>query len=104
MIILDDNGKYVGIVLVPEAHAGVTENSDEDKLITDLIRYQNDFLQPEMNAKQAARLFDETESEALAVVNDFIERRVVGLLTESHTLRRYSEELDRQRRSAAGEI
>jgi chloride channel protein, CIC family len=104
VIILDDNGKYVGIVPVPEAHAGVTENSDEDKLITDLIRYQNDFLQPEMNAKQAARLFDETESEALAVVNDFIERRVVGLLTESHTLRRYSEELDRQRRSAAGEI
>jgi CIC family chloride channel protein len=104
VIILDDTGKYVGIVLVPEAHAGVTENSDADKLITDLIRYQNDFLQPEMNAKQAARLFDETESEALAVVNDFIERRVVGLLTESHTLRRYSEELDRQRRSAAGEI
>ena len=29
--------------------------------------------------------------------------KVLGLLTESHTLKRYSEELDRQRRAMVGE-
>jgi chloride channel protein, CIC family len=104
VIIVDDNNKYAGMVLVPEAHAGVMEGSDEGRLISDLIKYRNDFLQPRMNAKQAAAIFDKTESEALAVVSDLVERRVVGLLTESHTLRRYSEELDRQRRDVSGEI
>jgi CIC family chloride channel protein len=57
-----------------------------------------------MNAKQAVALFDETESEALAVVSDMIGQKVIGLLTESHTLRRYSEELDRNRREISGEL
>ena len=30
-------------------------------------------------------------------------RRVIGLLTEAHALRRYSEELDRARRDLVGE-
>jgi CIC family chloride channel protein len=57
-----------------------------------------------MNAKQAAAMFDRTEAEALAVVNNQIERKVVGQLSESHTLRRYTEELDRRRREMSGEI
>jgi len=57
-----------------------------------------------MNARQAAAAFDATESEALVVVNDKIENRPVGLLTESHTLRRYSEELELRRREASGEL
>ena len=44
------------------------------------------------------------ESEALAVIDNLIERNVVGLLTESHTLRRYSEELDQRRREISGEL
>ncbi|WP_036813655.1 chloride channel protein [Phyllobacterium sp. UNC302MFCol5.2] len=104
VIIVDDTGKYAGMVLVPEAHAGLTENADEDLPIAGLIKYRNEYLQPQMNAKQAAAIFDKTESEALAVVNDLVERRVIGLLTESHLLRRYSEELDRQRRDVSGEI
>ena len=104
VIIVDDSNKYAGMVLVPEAHSGVTESSDEGQSINGLIKYKNDFLQPQMNAKQAAAIFDKAESEELAVVNDLVERRVIGLLTESHTLRRYSEELDRQRRDVSGEI
>jgi CIC family chloride channel protein len=30
-------------------------------------------------------------------------KRVVGILTEQHTLRRYTEELDRRRRELSGE-
>ncbi|MCO4315893.1 chloride channel protein [Phyllobacterium sp. 21LDTY02-6] len=104
VIIVGEDNKYVGMVIVAEAHAGLTETADENMSIDALLKYKSDFLQPEMNARQAARIFDKSESEALAVVNDLISRRVVGLLTESHTLKRYSEELDRQRRLVSGEI
>jgi len=49
------------------------------------------------------RHFDEAESDALAVVDSPTERHVIGLLTEAHALRRYSEELDRARRDLVGE-
>jgi chloride channel protein, CIC family len=49
-------------------------------------------------------LFDDSESEALAVVDWRDTRKVLGLLTEAHALRRYSEELDRARRDLIGEV
>lgn len=104
VVLVDDNGKYAGMVLVPEVYGGLVEKAESSRTIVDYARYLNDVLQPQMNAKQAAALFDKTESEALAVVNDLIERRVVGQLSESHTLRRYSEELDRRRREISGEL
>ncbi len=103
-IIVDEDDRYVGMVLVPEVYADEEQGPDKgDGSLERFIRYRNDFLQPQMNAKQAAAIFDKTRSEALAVVNNLIERRVVGQLSESHTLRRYAEELDRRRREALGE-
>jgi chloride channel protein, CIC family len=104
VILLDDSEKYAGIVLVPDIYASLVDKDEEDRSLADFIRYRNDFLLPQMNAKQAAAIFDKTESEALAVVNNLIERKVVGQLSESHTLRRYSEELDRRRREVFGEL
>jgi CIC family chloride channel protein len=103
VIMTDDKGKYAGIILVPDVHANLVDVS-EDQGLDRFVRYRTDFLLPSMNAKQAAALFDKTESEALAVVNGLIEGKVIGLLTESYTLRRYSEELDRRRREASGEL
>ncbi|GGA94945.1 chloride channel protein [Brucella endophytica] len=101
-ILVDDNDRYVGIIHIPEVYA--QEPTDNDKATLEpLIRYRNEFLHPQMNAKQAAAIFDKSKSEALAVVNNLIERRVIGQLSEAHTLRRYSEELDRRRREAVGE-
>jgi CIC family chloride channel protein len=77
---------------------------EEKPELSSFIRYKNDALLRSMNAKQAAGMFDKLEAEALAVVNNQIERKVVGQLSESHTLRRYSEELDRRRREVSGEI
>ncbi|MDI7861385.1 chloride channel protein [Rhizobiaceae bacterium n13] len=101
VVIVDEAGKYVGIVLVAEAHASDVANGDGG--IADLIRYKTSYLLPTMNAKQATKIFEAAESEALAVVNDRIEQRVIGLLSESYTLRRYSEELDKRRRELSGE-
>jgi chloride channel protein, CIC family len=103
VILADEQGRYAGMVLVPEAHA---ERHDEeaDLPVRDIAEYRRSFLLPQMNAKEAMALFDSIETEALAVVDSRENLKVLGLLTESHTLRRYSEELDRRRRELAGEL
>lgn len=103
-VVTDSGGRYAGIVLVPEAHAADLDGQAAEIPVTALLRYATDMLVPQMNAKEAAAMFDATESEALAVVDDPKSRQLLGLLTESHTLRRYSEELDRRRREASGEL
>ncbi|ALN74748.1 chloride channel protein [Aureimonas sp. AU20] len=91
---------YAGLVLVPDAYAdGLT---DLDTEVSTLLRFTDATLRPSMNAREAMALFEATESEALAVVDGAEAGRVVGLLTESHVLRRYSEELDLRRREATG--
>lgn len=104
VVLVEETGKYAGIVLVPEVYSGLTEQNDPPRCVSELAHFQSDVLLPQMNAKQAVAIFDRTQSEALAVVSDLVERKVVGQLSESHTLRRYSEELDRRRREVSGEI
>ena len=102
VVVVDARERYAGIVLVPEAHARAAEAGAASRL-ADIVRYADAFLLADMNAKQAAEAFDRAESEALAVLDGADTRRVIGLLTESHTLKRYSDELDRQRRAVLGE-
>lgn len=104
VIMLEESGKYAGIILVPEIYSAPMADGKDAPDPSSFIRYKNDVLLATMNAKQAASIFDKLEAEALAVVDNQIERRVIGLLTEAHTLRRYSEELDRRRREISGEI
>ena len=104
VIMCHDDGRYAGIVLLPEIYADPMDRDPSQISLETYLRYKKDVLLPTMNARQAAALFDSTESEALAVVNDLIENRPIGQLTESHTLRRYSEELDVRRREASGEF
>ncbi|MBB4954607.1 CIC family chloride channel protein [Agrobacterium vitis] len=104
VIMVNDDGRYVGIVLVPEVYADPMDRNGSQRNLESYLHYTKDVLLPTMNVKQAAALFDKTQSEALAVVNDLGQVKPVGLLTESHTLRRYSEELDQRRREASGEI
>jgi CIC family chloride channel protein len=56
-----------------------------------------------MNIKLAVNNFEQSENEALAVVDNETERHVIGLLTEAHVLRRYTDELDKARRELSGE-
>jgi CIC family chloride channel protein len=57
-----------------------------------------------MTAREAITAFDRFEAEALPVVDSGERRQVVGLLTEAHALRRYSDASERQRRELLGEI
>ncbi len=103
VVVTDGEGRYAGIVLVPEAHARAAEDGAEAPRLADVVRYADAFLLADMTVRQASEAFDRAEAEALAVLDSADNRGVIGLLTESHTLKRYSEELDRQRRAMLGE-
>ncbi len=100
VVAVDAAGRYVGVVLVPEAHA---PDVDETAALPTILRYADAMLTPRMTVKDAIALFERAESDALVVVDNPDSRRVIGLLTEAHALRRYSEELDRRRRDLSGE-
>ncbi|MGO4704852.1 chloride channel protein [Microvirga sp. 2MCAF38] len=100
VVAVDESERYAGIVLVPEAYA---PEADTKANIVSILRHKDDMLLPAMNVKHAASIFDQSQSEELAVVDNRLNRKVVGLLTESHLLRRYSEELDKAHRGALGE-
>jgi CIC family chloride channel protein len=71
--------------------------------VGELLHVPDRVLTPAMTVKTAVAMFEESESDALAVVDSPDTMRVIGLLTEQHTLRRYTEELDRRRRELSGE-
>ncbi len=98
VIAVDEAGRYAGLVLVAEAHAVETAET-----LADVLHHQDHVLLPQMTVKEASAAFEAAESDALAVVDGAETLRVIGLLTEYYALRRYSEELDRQRRDLSGE-
>ena len=100
---VDYADRYAGIALVPEVHAPELNGDSDARTIGEFLHYRDQVLEPQMNIKDAMRLFDEAESEALAVIDAADKRNVIGLLTEAHALRRYSEELDQARRDLVGE-
>jgi CIC family chloride channel protein len=99
VIALGDNDAYAGIVLTAEAHA---EDAGA-RTVVDVVHYADAVLLPQMSVKEAIGMFEQSESDALAVVDSAEAKRVIGLLTEHYALRRYSEELDRRRRELSGE-
>jgi CIC family chloride channel protein len=99
VIVLDEDDRYAGIVLLPEAHA----DEDDDHKVRDIVHYADTVLLPQMTIKEAVAMFENAESDALVVVDSTQDRHVIGLLTEQYALRRYSDELDRRRRELSGE-
>ena len=99
VVVLDEDERYVGIVQVAEVYA----DADDDHHVSDLLHHTDAILLPQMTIKEAVAMFENAESDALVVVDGAETRHVIGILTEQHALRRYSEELDRRRRELSGE-
>jgi CIC family chloride channel protein len=100
VVAVEPDGRYAGIVIVPEAHA--PELAPETP-VRAILHNSRNVLLPTMTIKAAVETFDQGEAEALAVVDSKVTRRVVGLLTEAHALRRYSQESELRRRELLGE-
>ena len=100
VVAVDQDRRYAGLVIVADAHSLEVPG---EKTVRDLSRHAEDMLLPSMTVREAIVAFDRAESEALAVVNSYVEREVKGLLTEAYALRRYSAELDLRRRELFGD-
>ena len=101
VIAVDEDGRYAGIVLVAEAHAADIGATDS---LRALLHHTDHMLLPQMTAQEAVSAFDRFEAEALPVVDSVERRQVIGLLSEAHALRRYSEASERQRRELLGDF
>jgi CIC family chloride channel protein len=96
---LDAADQYAGIILVAEAHA----DPDAGHHVSDLLHCTDIMLLPQMTVKEAIALFENAESDALAVIDGPDTRHVIGLLTEHYAFQRYTTELERRRRELSGE-
>jgi CIC family chloride channel protein len=101
VIAVDEDGRYAGMVLVAEAHA--TELPATTPL-RDILHHADHVVLPQMTAQEAIAAFGKFEAETLAVVDSAERRQVLGLLSEAHTLRRFSDASERQRRELLGEM
>ncbi|WP_147093440.1 chloride channel protein [Swaminathania salitolerans] len=100
IVLGDSDRRYRGIVLVPDIHLPGTP---PDRPLAALAQNEGTMLLPGMDIRDAARAFEQAETDALVVVDSLETRHVIGLLTERYVLRRYAEALDRTRRELAGE-
>jgi len=96
VVALDDAGHYAGIIRLATVYA------EPERLgpAGDLAITRDAWLTPQMTIKDIMRVFDETESDELAVLGDAGE--VLGVLSEAYATRRYAEELEKARRDLVG--
>ena len=100
VVAVDETDRYVGLVHVADIHSAETL---PEKSIKDFLHDTDEMLLPGMAVKEAVLAFDRAEAEALAVVDSYLDRRVIGLLTEAYVVRRYSAALERRRQEMLGE-
>jgi CIC family chloride channel protein len=98
-IVLNGDDQYAGIIQVAEAHA----DPDEGHHVSDLLHCTDIVLLPQMTVKEAIALFENAETDALAVIDGTDTRHVIGMLTEHYAFQRYTTELERRRRELSGE-
>jgi CIC family chloride channel protein len=97
--LVDDHGRYAGLVSTPEAHA----HPDGAALAAQFARATATPLHPDQNVKEAMGLFEASQSEILAVTEPGT-GAVVGLLGEAYAARRYAEETDRAAKGVLGGV
>jgi CIC family chloride channel protein len=98
IFVVDDFEHYCGVVLLLELFSSDLDTQAEQMKIVELVKLQDAFLYRHMNIKDAMKCFEQAEAEILAVLESSVGPKVVGMLTESYAMRRYTEELDQATR------
>jgi len=95
--VLDEGGAYLGTIDTIEAHSTAYDESAEAMTAAGLIHGEPRVLTPQDDIRTVILLFRKTASEVLPVVETAKTRRVLGFVSEAYVLRRYSQELEKQR-------
>ncbi|MGN6517077.1 MAG: chloride channel protein [Rhizomicrobium sp.] len=101
--VTDPEGRYVGVVDMLAVHDPQIDDVVEFTVVADLVGMKSVYLLPSENVRTALARFEETQTEALPVLSARADPRVVGFLTESYALRRYTQELERRRAAELGD-
>ena len=99
---VDAAGHYAGVIDVTAAHNPTLDAAAAGIVAGDLAYGRRFFLLADDDVRTALKHFEEAELEALPVL-DGMEGRVVGYLTETYALRRYSQEIETRRAAELGE-
>lgn len=92
-VLLNEQSRYGGLVLLDDLY---TTSEGAGTTVGVLGTHRDEVLFPWLNVREALARFAAHEADALVVLDHEATRRVIGLLTEAHALRRYGEELERQ--------
>jgi CIC family chloride channel protein len=96
VVLVDEDGRYAGIVPVSLAHT----MTDEDRPVGGLAILSDYWLTPDMAIKKIMGAFDASAGDELAVVDQ--NHRPLGVLSEAYATRRYADELEMARRDLTG--
>ena len=91
-----------GIIDVVEAHNPALDDALTGLIAADLAQDAALFLLPGENVRTALMRFDDTQSEALPVLDTRADRKPIGYMTEAYALKRYTQELEHLRASETG--
>ncbi|MGY4477120.1 chloride channel protein [Bradyrhizobium sp. USDA 3364] len=93
IVLRDPNGLYAGIVTSADLHSIAAK---DDQILKTLARQTDEFLLPHASIRDIMKKFESSEADVLAVVDRSNHRAAIGIVSESHVLRIYGEELERR--------
>ncbi|THD44853.1 MAG: chloride channel protein [Bradyrhizobium sp.] len=101
VVAVDEQGRYAGLIQTAEAHAASLESAEADETVAALARLATTRLHPDLDLRSALTIFDEAETDTLAVV-DRTSDVALGTLSEAYAARRYAEGVDSAVQGALG--
>lgn len=102
LVVTEHGDIYAGMV-PPAALYEPTDAAAAPQTLRLLLRHTDQTLRPGMPIQDALAIFEHAEADALAVVADERDRKLVGILSEAHAIKRYSDEMGRRMNDMAGE-
>jgi chloride channel protein, CIC family len=93
IVLRDDGGRYAGLVFVGDLHAVA---NTPDQTVQSIARQQGEYLLPYMTIRDIIRVFEQTETDVLVVVETTRSMIPLGTISEAYVLRTYGEELERR--------
>jgi CIC family chloride channel protein len=95
-------GHYGGWVDMAVVHDPQLDEAIDAGVVADLVQQPDIFLLPSENIRAALNRFEDSQCETLPVLSARADPRIVGYVTESYALRRYTQELERRSSAEVG--
>ncbi|MCW2237394.1 chloride channel protein [Azospirillum canadense] len=100
---VEPSGAYAGVIDMDAVHDPSLGEEAAHQPVGELARHPEAFVLPGDDVRRVLQRFHACEVEALPVLTARTDRRIAGYITEAYALRRYSQELERQRGEELGE-